>query len=299
MDVSIIIVNYNTRQMTQDCIDSLKRHTTDVKYEIILVDNASKDGSVEFFSKENDIIFVPCKENLGFGRANNAGAQYASGKYLFLLNSDTLVLNNAVKLFFEYMEGVPETEACCGCILQNKEGKEIHSYGDFHTLCNCIDERVLYGLCCRLGFPHKIRKYDNPKYRTGKSFRVQFVTGADLFIRKSVADKCGLFDSDFFMYSEDMEMQRRYSKHGFFSSIVVGPKIVHLVGGSNAKKPLSKAEMMIESIFIYEKKTQSRLGYWWFRIIFKSIYCLFSLFFRHFTIREKLCHFVHVIKLKP
>ena len=103
MDVSIIIVTYNTCQMTGECIDSIIEHTRDVDYEIIVVDNASRDASKQTFSHDSRLTYIYNEENIGFGRANNIGAREAKGDYLFLLNSDTLLTNNAVKHFKDYM----------------------------------------------------------------------------------------------------------------------------------------------------------------------------------------------------
>lgn len=271
MDVSIIIVNYNTCQMTQECIDNIRLHTSGIDYEIILVDNASTDGSSEYFSNADGITFVSSPENLGFGRANNLGAEKASGKYLFLLNSDTLLLNNAAKIFFDFMEHAPENIACCGCILQDRDGNEIHSYGDFHTLANCLDEWVWQGIKKR---NYVSTKYDNPKYRKGNSFQVPFVTGADLFVRKSVSDKFGLFDPDFFMYSEDMELQFRYFKKGFYSHILNGPCIIHLSKKSNRLNKLPRVEMLTYSMLLYKKKELNAIAYLLFSFVFKTIYCV-------------------------
>lgn len=101
MDVSVIIVTYNTLALTRDCIDSIFRHTANVQFEVIVVDNASEDGSYDYFSKDRRIIYVYSQENMGFGRANNLGLEYASGEYIFLLNSDTYLKNNAIKIFKE------------------------------------------------------------------------------------------------------------------------------------------------------------------------------------------------------
>ena len=106
MDVSIIIVNYKTPELVVECIRSIREKTTGISYEIIIVDNDSKDNSLEIFSTEldEDIKVVVANENLGFGKANNLGAQHATGKYLFLLNSDTLLINNAIQILYQYIE---------------------------------------------------------------------------------------------------------------------------------------------------------------------------------------------------
>ena len=99
--VSIIIVNYNTKDLTKKAIQAVFDKTEGVEYEIIVVDNDSKDGSVEELKKtfQDKIIIIEPKENLGFGRANNLGIKQANGKYVFLLNSDTELINNAIKIF--------------------------------------------------------------------------------------------------------------------------------------------------------------------------------------------------------
>src|SRR3989339_975849 len=101
VDLSIISVSYNTKQIMLDCLESIVKHTKGLKYEIIAVDNGSKDGSLEmlcdFSKKHPELILVDAKENLGFGRGNNLGAKRARGEYLLFLNSDTLIFDNALK----------------------------------------------------------------------------------------------------------------------------------------------------------------------------------------------------------
>ena len=104
MDVSVIIVNYNTIELTLNCINSIFTHTLGIDFEVIVVDNNSDDGSGEILRLDKRIVFIQNLANEGFGSANNTGYQYAKGKYLFLLNSDTILLNNAIKLFYDYAE---------------------------------------------------------------------------------------------------------------------------------------------------------------------------------------------------
>ena len=104
MDVSIIIVNYNTKDLLCQCVDSIYDKTSNVEFEIIVVDNDSSDGSKELFIKDKRIRFIEAGGYLGFGKANNLGVDAAKGKYVFFLNSDTILMNNAVKLFYDYCE---------------------------------------------------------------------------------------------------------------------------------------------------------------------------------------------------
>ena len=101
--VSIIIINYNTKLLTLDCLKSIYQHTKDIDFEVIVVDNASSDGSAEAIRESFPIVkVIEPNENLGFGRANNLGAKYAKGEYLFLLNSDTLLIENSIKKLYDF-----------------------------------------------------------------------------------------------------------------------------------------------------------------------------------------------------
>ena len=299
MDVSIIIVTYNTRQMTAECIDSVCQKTSGIDYEIILVDNASSDDSKSFFEKDERVRYIYSQENLGFGRANNLGASAAQGKYLFLLNSDTLLENNAVKQFFDFMEMADRQVACCGCLLMDEKHERIHSFGSFHTLVNAIQEKCwIFEKFLRLFRLCQTPKYDNPKLEKSQEFfEVPFVTGAALFIRKDVSDKYGLFDPDYFMYSEDMDLQCRYSKLGFKSVIIRAPQIIHLFGKSSKKGSVKKKEMNVESLFLYMKKHYSSVYFLFFSFFFKVFYGISFLLSRSYSLKEKVSHIRFIIRL--
>lgn len=263
MDVSIIIVNYNTKNVTQNCIESVISNTKGIDYEIILVDNASRDGSIEFFKTFKDINLISCKENLGFGKANNLGFETAIGKYIFLLNSDTILLNNAVKEFYDAMENMPKDVACLGTKLLAEDGiSENNSYGDFPSMKSTFKSLI------KIYFPLFINK---PTRRTESSFDVDYIIGADLFIRKSVIDELGLFDPDFFMYFEESNMQLRYVKEGYRNRIISTPKIIHLENFSDPSKGNSykSKKIYFKSMFLYMSKKYSSLN-----LILVRILCL-------------------------
>lgn len=270
MDVSVIIVNYNTKEITQKCVDSVFAQTVGVDFEVILVDNASTDGSKEQFEKDARIIYLYSEENLGFGKANNLGFGHAKGKYLFLLNSDTLLLNNAIKCFYDQMEQREETIACMGCFLLNSHFKSGHSYGDFPTVWNELARRPLLRFISYLdgGFDSKpIKILDDD------CWEVEYICGADLFLKKSIADSYGLFDPLFFMYYEDAEMQYRYKKNGFSNVIVRGPSIMHLEGGSQSRRSnLMWRSNDIASLLYCCRKIHGRTYTLLFKIVMLLVY---------------------------
>lgn len=133
MDISVIIVNYNTKQLLSECLNSIKDKTFGVDYEVIVVDNESKDGSQEMLIKDFPWArLIESGENLGFGKANNLGMSLAKGKYFLLLNSDTLLVNNAIKEFYDYAEANPGFGAL-GSVLLGQDNRPCHSYGKFIT----------------------------------------------------------------------------------------------------------------------------------------------------------------------
>lgn len=258
MDISVIIVNYNTREITANCIDSIFAQTSGLEFEVVLVDNASTDGSKEQFEKDNRIIYVYSETNLGFGRANNLGYTYSRGKYIFCLNSDTILLNNALLLFFDKMESLTPEVGCMGTLLLDRQHQVMHSYGQFPTLLSNIKWRL--GRPCEWKDPKWMQSSDS------RFFEVGYVTGADLFIRRDVIEVCGFFDPDFFLYFEETEMQRRFQNRGYKAYIYTEPQIIHLEGGSAPKhtpimKTLRGLLRIVNSERLYFKKTCSTLFY--------------------------------------
>ena len=152
LDVSIIIVNYNTKELTRNCLKSVFAQTKGISFEVVVSDNGSTDGSVGMIKSEfPQVILIENNANLGFGAANNRGLKIAKGKYIFYLNSDTVLLNNAAKIFFDYWEKFPEKEkiGALGCILQDENGNAIHSGGTFPK----------YSMVCMERFSEAINSY--------------------------------------------------------------------------------------------------------------------------------------------
>ncbi len=242
MDVSIIIVNYNTKDILYNCLTSIYKHTQNLNFEIIVSDNGSTDGSIEMI-KHNfpQVILIENNANLGFGAANNRGLKIASGKYIFYLNSDTILLNNAVKIFYDYWENSSEkaTLGALGCNLLDENLNITHSYGNFPQLKTDIQQtvRALYGVTKntvkKIIFNHTIpliEKQTNYTYFEGE---VDYITGADLFLRNCPLAK---FDEHFFMYCEETDLEFSLSKKNLQRRIIQGPQIIHLEGATSKKR---------------------------------------------------------------
>jgi GT2 family glycosyltransferase len=261
IDVSVVIVNYNTRALLADCLDSIREKAWGPRREIIVVDNASSDGSREFIRERYpEVRLVESGENLGFGRANNLGAAEARGKYLFLLNSDTLLLNDAIGLFFDYAEAhQAEALGAIGCLLQKPTHQRANSFGAFPSPGRRLMERW------RLVFFLKDPERRVPE---GSAFDVDFVTGADLFLSRALFLEAGGFDPRFFMNYEETDLQKRLAEGGRRNRIIPGPRIVHLEGGGGS--PSMEARLREErSMYLYfAKHGKSRFGLFAFYLAF-------------------------------
>ena len=301
MNVSIIIVNYNTKKLLVDCITSIYKYTKEVIYEIIVVDNSSVDGS-QVMLKENfpNVKLIESEINLGFGKANNLGAKEAMGKYLFFLNSDTILLNNAIKIFFDFMESENTyfQIGAAGGILLNKNKTPTFSYGFFPTIYNEIN--YLYKKCIeKIHFILKQKSYvlinqfiENP------FIEVDYIVGADLFIPNKIFNDIGGFDPDFFMYYEETDLQKRMLLAGLKRIIIPGPEIIHLEGGSMdspQKFTFPRFKLSQKSLNIYLKKYFNGFNYYLFRFTMVALR-MTILFDKRFSFSEKIQAFKIIVK---
>jgi GT2 family glycosyltransferase len=266
INVSVIIVNYNTLHVLKPCIDSIVTHTTGISYEIIVVDNGSTDGTADALRGAPRVTLIPVGENLGFGRANNRGLEHANGEYIFFLNSDTLLRNNAIKMLYDFAKQYQGKLGALGCILENRQGNRIHSYGQFPKMSD--DFRKLLWVPILKG----LRLYHEPTIQyPDKWMKVDYVTGADLFVHRQVLEECEAFHPAFFMYVEETEMEHRFWQKGYDNVLLNGPRIIHLEGesskASHTSKFISDTLRQQKSEYIYFKLTEPRWKYYLYRII--------------------------------
>ncbi|MEZ7945205.1 MAG: glycosyltransferase family 2 protein [Flavobacteriaceae bacterium] len=256
MDVSIIIVNYNTKDLILNCLQSIFDFTLGINFEVIVVDNASQDGSCNSIQdKFPQVNLISSKENLGFGRANNLGAKEASGTFLFLLNSDTLLFENSIKILKDFLENSNEQNiGIVGCKLVDSNKNPDISYGNFPTIYQEIFE---YGLSkiFKKYFKNKL----SPAVIDGGSLikKVDYVMGADMFMKKEVFEAVGGFDEDFFLYYEETEICFRLNSLGY--KIIWNPNtsIIHYIGASGKKQDGINywiLEQLQKSKILYYKK---------------------------------------------
>jgi GT2 family glycosyltransferase len=232
IDLSIIVVSYNTKDLTQKCIESIVKNTHKISYEIIVVDNASTDGSIEKirnskFEIRNPIVIIENKTNLGYAKANNLGIKAAKGKAYLLLNSDTLILENAIDKAYEHLK-----EADILTInLKNEDmtNQQAAGFGPnlFNIFCWAffIDDLPFLG---KMIHPYQI----SDKSFFNKSHQVDWVMGAFLMMTSRVVEKIGFLDEKIFMYGEEMEFCKRAKLKKFKIMYFAVPSIIHFGMGS-------------------------------------------------------------------
>jgi GT2 family glycosyltransferase len=233
LDVSICIVNWNTKDLLFECIKSIKEKTAGVTYEIIVVDNGSNDGSVAMIKLE----FPECKiiesENVGFAKGNNKAVKEASGNYILYLNPDTKLITNAVYGMFIFLD-------------QNKTfgavgSKLINPNGTIQYTCACTFPTPFNQMCYMFGlnriFPtSKMFSTSELDYWDHKnSMAVDCLSGACIMVRKTIIDKLRGFDETTFMYSEDLDLCFRVIQNGWKIYYLSTEEIIHDNGSSTRK----------------------------------------------------------------
>jgi len=293
MDVSIIIVNYNTISLLVDAVDSVLEKTKEIEYEIIVVDNASSDNSMNIIAGKygNKVIYLALPENIGFGRANNEAAKIAKGRNLFFLNPDTILLNNAVKILSDYLDNNPQV-GCCGGNLVDINNQPTLSYRRIiiPSIFDVINEFLSK-------FPEKIIYGKNIFYNySDKPIKVSYITGADLMMQKNIFDKLGGFDPDFFMYCEESELEYRVSKASYKIYNIPYAQIKHLEGKSFSDN-INKLERIMASRKIILMKMYHPILIWIINKLFLFLVISRVIIFRIIKKDDKVIFFSEIYKL--
>ena len=235
MDISIIIVNWNTKDLLHNCLTSIFETISGIRYEIICVDNASDDGSaVMMQEKWPQVRLIRNKENLGFGVANNQGFRIMTGRYALLLNTDTILTEHAVNKLFAFMEDHPKAAIACGQLL-NADGSKQNSIANFPSLFTLLTNTSLLEYLLPKYFPSKRYHHRNP-------IEIDSAIGACLIIRKQVIDEVGMFDEQYFFFFEETDLAYQMRSAGWKIYQVPDAFIYHLQGQSIGHNIRSRIE---------------------------------------------------------
>ncbi len=253
IDISIIIVNYNVKEFVKNLLYSLQKALQNYTSEIILVDNASSDGSVaDIEEKFNYVKVIANKDNIGFGKANNQGLQIASGKYIALLNPDTIVREDTFSKLIKFMNENPNAGM---------------------TTCKVLNPDGTLQLACRRSFPgpwvsftkiaglsklfpkSKIfSKYNLTYLDENKINEVDAISGSFMFFTSEVYQKVGGFDPQFFMYGEDLDLCYRVQLAGYKVYYVPETEIIHYKGESTKRSSIDEGKIFYNAMHLFVKK---------------------------------------------
>ena len=250
MDLSVVIVNYQTFELTKNTINSILKFDYPFTYEIIVVDNASSDDSLskleDYFSDK--VKFIASAENNGFAAGNNQALDIAKGKYVLLLNSDTVVWENTLKNIYNYMEKHSDVGACgCRVLLEN---------GELDKACKRSFPNVKNSFFRLFHIPtnSKDDNYNLDNLPDDEIYEIDCLTGAFMFIRADALNEVGFLDETFFMYGEDIDLCYRIKNAGWKIIYYGESEITHLKGASSKKQKSKLIYEFYRAMYIYYKK---------------------------------------------
>ncbi len=289
--LSIIIVNYNGKKFLHGCVHSIIEHVQ-CSHEVIIFDNASTDGSVQYLKQHfPDLYVIESEKNVGFSRGNNISAVHARGELLLLLNNDTRLVSSLAPAMDQFAED--ERLGVLGCRMSYADGRLQHSMGYEHSPLRIFFSWL--GFANITVFPSIFRRVDinAVHYRTTRN-DVFWVPGAFLMTRRNLWEKLGGLDERYFMYVEDVDYCKRAKEFGYKVAFTATVEIVHYEAGGKTWIGEKALEHSIKSYIVYFEKFYKkysiflvRLGLSVIMTMRMCIYSIASLFVNSGTIKEK------------
>lgn len=275
MDLSIIIVNYNVKEFLQNLIHSIEKASSNLTNEIFIIDNASDDGSVEFIKEKfPQVKLIANQNNLGFGKANNLGLNEASGKYLLMINPDTIVAEDTFEKMIEFFDQ-NKNVGLAGCKILNPDGT-------LQLACRrsfpgpWVSFTKVTGLSSFFPKSRIFARYNLTYLDENQTYEVDAISGSFMMMRKEVYEKVGGFDEQFFMYGEDLDLCYRIQKAGCKVFYVHTTQIIHYKGESTKRSSLDETKVFYNAMHLFVKKHFS--SSFLVQIILRSAIAVRSLF---------------------
>ncbi len=252
MILSVVIVSYNVKSYLEQCLCSLEKSLRDIDNEIFVVDNHSKDGSCEYLQPLHPKAhFISSNHNLGFARANNLAIRRCKGKYILLLNPDTVVGENTLKQVVDFMESHQDAGSAGVKMLHTDGTVANESRRGVPSPMTAFYKMV--GLCARYPKSHRFAHYYMGYLSWNEAHRIEVVSGAFCMLRHEALDRVGLLDEDFFMYGEDIDLSYRLLKAGYHN-YYIPVSILHYKGESTQKSSFRYVHVFYEAMLIFFRK---------------------------------------------
>ena len=257
VDLSIIILTHNTRDLLHACLKSIKENTKEIRFEIIVVDNASSDGTMEMMKSEfPEVMYIYNNRNIGFTKGNNQGIRKSTGRYILLLNSDTEIIDSALEKMVQFMDRTPDC-GIMGCKLLNPDGSVQYSCRRFPSYQTAFFNR--YSLLTRL-FPRNrfSQSYLMSSIDHSNTREVDWVSGAALLARRKAFEEIGILDERFIIYSEDVDWCYRMHEAGWKVYFFPEARIYHYIGKGTSQHLFRFILIRHISMYRFYRKHYSR-----------------------------------------
>ena len=268
-DVSIVFTQWNVRDMLRDCLHSVKEKTKGLTYELIVVDDGSTDGSADMVRTEfPEVILCVNATNMGVAKAYNKGVALARGRYVQMLNTDMLLVNNAIRILLDFLEGHPEAGACAGK-LRNRDMTTQISYGAFPGFLPAFADA--FGLRHLLPFVRWPQAGVCPGEEIVTPIEAEYLSGADMLIRREVIDRIGFFDERYTSYCEETDFCYRMRHETPWRLFYVPQaEIIHFGGQSYSAIPEYRLRLMYSGYNKFFTKHHGKI----YSLIARSLYAL-------------------------
>ncbi len=253
IDLSIIIVNYNVKEFLLNLLDSIKHASKNISTEIIVVDNNSDDDSIQLLkNKFPSVITIENKINVGFGIANNQALEICKGKYILLINPDTLVREDTFEKMINYLSKNKDI-GLAGCKVLNPDGSlQLACRRSFPK--PWVSFTKVTGLSSLFPKSKLFAKYNLTYLDENKSYEVDAVSGSFMMLTRETYEKVGGFDTDFFMYGEDLDLCYRVQKNGYKVFYVNETEIIHYKGESTKRSKIDETKIFYDAMHLFVKK---------------------------------------------
>ena len=253
IDLSIIIINYNVKEFLLNLLDSIRKAVKNISTEIIIVDNASDDGSVEILrEKFPNIKLIANKKNVGFGSANNQAMESAKGEYFLFINPDAIVREDTLLKMLEFFDKTPQA-GIAGCKVLNPDGSlQLACRRSFPGPWTSFTK--VMGLSKLFPKSRLFARYNLTYLNENQTYEVDAVSGAFMMMKKEVYEKIGGFDQQFFMYGEDLDLCYRAQKSGYKVFYVHNTEIIHYKGESTKRSSLDETKIFYDAMHLFVRK---------------------------------------------
>ena len=253
MDLSIIIVNYNVKEFLQNLLHSAEKASSRISKEIIVIDNASDDGSVDIIKQKFPTVkLIENKNNIGFGSANNQGLKIAQGKYILFINPDCIVSENTFDKMISFFNEHPDC-GLAGCKILNSDGSlQLACRRSFPGPWTSFTK--VTGLSNLFPGSRIFARYNLTYLDENRTHEVDAVSGSFMMIKRDAYEKVGGFDDQFFMYGEDLDLCYRVQKAGFKVYYVPDTQIIHYKGESTKRSNLDETKLFYDAMHKFVKK---------------------------------------------